>query len=228
MKKQATIKIKEGKGEKQIEDLINPNNFRISIFGSARIKKDKKTYKQVYEFAKEIAENGIDIVTGGGPGVMEAANAGHEAGDTKNKSQSIGFTIELPFEAEENKFLELEQHFTHFSSRLDHFMAISHAVVIMPGGIGTNLELFYTWQLTQVKHINKIPIILVGEMWEKLIDWMKEYQLKEGLISPEDMDNVHIAKSNEEAIKIILDKYEEYKKKGDGSLAKNLEKYKID
>jgi hypothetical protein len=228
MKKQATIKIKDGKGEKRIEDLINPNNFRISIFGSARTKKNEKTYKQVYEFAKEMGKNGIDVVTGGGPGVMEAASSGHEAGDTSNKAQSIGFTIELPFEAESNEYLEVEQHFMHFSSRLDHFMAISHAVVIMPGGIGTNLELFYTWQLTQVKHINKIPIILVGEMWEKLIDWMKEYQLKPGLISPQDMDNVYIAKNNKEAIKIILDKYDEYKKMGEGSLAKNLEKYKID
>lgn len=191
---------------------LNQTDFRVTIFGSARIKGNAKTYKNVFSLAKTVAEHGFDVVTGGGPGLMEAANAGHAAGDKKNRSDNIGLAIKLPHEQHDNEFLELKRHFARFSDRLDNFMALSSCVVVMPGGVGTCLEFFYTWQLIQVKHINPIPIILVGNMWEKLLNWIKKYPLKNGLISPKEMDCVHIAKNNKEAMKIILKTHREFLK----------------
>ena len=186
-----------------MQEELAKNDFRVAIFGSARTKKEDKVYKRVFALAKKIGEENFDVITGGGPGLMEAANAGHEAGDPKHTSDNIGLTIQLPFEAKGNKFLEKRKHFHKFSGRLDHFMALSNAFVIMPGGIGTCLELFYSWQLVQVKHLNPVPIIVFGEMWEKLIDWVKEYPLEKGLISAGDLDNIYIVKSIDEAMDII-------------------------
>ena len=154
----------------------------------------------------------FDLVTGGGPGLMEAANAGHEEGDKMHKSDNIGLIIKLPWENEGNKHLEIKKEYNKFSGRLDNFMALSSAIVIMPGGIGTCLELFYTWQLIQVGHIDPIPIILIGEMWEKQIAWVKKYPLKDKLISTKDLKCIHIAKNNEEAIKIIKRTHIAFKK----------------
>lgn len=193
---------------------LNKNDFRVSIFGSARTEPGDDLYKKVFNIAKEIGENKWDIVTGGGPGLMDAANAGHEAGDPNNESDSIGLTIELPFEAHANKHLDLQKHFAHFSGRLDHFMVLSNAVIVTPGGIGTCLELFYTWQLTQVKHICPIPIICFGKQWHELIKWVKEWPLKDGLISPEDLNNVYCVSSQEEVMKILHNIYKIHQEKG--------------
>lgn len=173
-----------------------------------------------------VAKHGFDIVTGGGPGMMEAANAGHNAGDGHHDSDNIGLTIQLPWESEANKHLEIKKHFNKFSGRLDTFMALSSVVVVTPGGVGTCLELFYTWQLVQVKHICPIPIILIGTMWKKLIDWVKKYPLAEGLISPQDMDCIHIVKNNAEAMKIINKTHAEMKKSG--AACNNGQKYLLD
>lgn len=207
---------------------IDKSHFRVSIFGSARIKENEKSYKEAFELAKKLGENGIDIVTGGGPGIMQAANAGHEKGDPNNNAKSIGLTIQLPWEAHNNEFLELEKHFQKFSSRLDTFMAISHIVVIMPGGIGTCLELFYTLQLTQVKHIDKIPIIVVSKMWKELVKWMKKYPVKEGLISPEDLTNLYVAKNYKDATKLILKENEKFKALKENERPLNINNYKLD
>jgi len=196
-----------------ISQEIKKHEFRVSVFGSARIKKNEKLYKDVFDFAKTIGENGYDIITGGGPGLMEAGNAGHEAGDKDNKADSIGLIIKLPWEPKLNKHLELKKQFEKFSKRLDHFMALSSAVVVMPGGIGTCLELFYTWQLVQVQHIEPIPIILVGKMWKELMKWVEKYPLKNGLISPKDMKVIHIVKDNKEAMKIVEKEFAKFKKK---------------
>jgi uncharacterized protein (TIGR00730 family) len=209
-----------------MEKELAKNEFRVAIFGSARIKKNDKIYKRVFELAKRIGQEKLDVVTGGGPGLMEAANAGHEAGDPRHKSENIGLTIELPFEAKGNKFIEVRKHFDKFSGRLDHFMALSHAFVIMPGGIGTCLELFYTWQLVQVKHLNPVPIIVFGEMWEKLIDWVKEYPLEKGLISPQDTDNIYIVKSIDEAMDVINATHDKYI--ADGCLNGSCKKYTLE
>lgn len=195
---------------KIISTEVKKHEFRVTIFGSARIKKNDRVYKQVYEFAKEIGRYGFDIVTGGGPGLMEAANAGHEAGDKEERVDSIGLIIKLPWESKKNTHLEIKKKFNRFSNRLDHFMALSKAVVIMPGGVGTCLEFLYTWQLLQVHHIKPIPIIMIGKMWGELMKWVKKYPLKKGLIRPDELQYIHIAKNNEEALKIILEKNKEF------------------
>lgn len=210
--------------EKKFLEEVNQDHFRVSIFGSARTKKDEGIYQKVFDLAYKLGERKIDIVTGGGPGIMEAANAGHQAGDPEEETDSIGLTIRLPWESEENPHLDLKRHFNRFSGRLDTFMTLSNVVVVMPGGIGTCLELFYTWQLIQVKHVNPMPIIVVGEMWEKLMDWVKEYPLKDGLISPEDTDFVYVVKSNKEAIEIIEAEKEAFEK---GEHQGNMQKYKF-
>ena len=172
--------------------------YRVSIFGSARIKPDTDDYKRVYDLACLLAKKGADIVTGGGPGLMEAANSGAKKGSTQ--SRSFGLPIELPFEADANSHLDVKYQHRRFSSRLDEFMRISHAVVITPGGIGTLLELFYTWQLIQVKHISERPIILLGDMWEGLLQWLTEQPLKSELLDPTDMNQLILAHSVEEVM----------------------------
>jgi len=176
--------------------------YRVSIFGSARIKPDTKEYKGVYTLAKELAENGADIVTGGGPGLMEAANAGVKEGSS-SKSKSFGIRIDLPFEATPNEHLDIKFYHKRFSSRLDEFMRISHAVVVTPGGIGTLLELLYTWQLIQVNHISARPIILVGDMWNGFFDWIKSEPLKAQLLDKADLDNIIIVKNVHEVTKLL-------------------------
>ncbi|MDA1060613.1 MAG: LOG family protein [bacterium] len=203
-----TTKNKNGSVKQELKN----TDFRVAIFGSARIKPEDKVYKGVYRLAKEIGKHGFDVITGGGPGLMEAANAGHEEGDKKNRSDDIGLTIQLPWEADANKHLEIKKHFNKFSGRLDTFMALSNVMIIVPGGIGTCLELFYSWQLIQVRHINPIPIILVGKMWSQLISWVKKYPLKDGLISPGDLKNIHIVKSNKEAMEIIMKTHKNFQK----------------
>ena len=180
---------------------IGSNYYRVSIFGSARIKEGTSDYAQVYDLAKKLAQNKTDIVTGGGPGLMEAANAG--AKDGSSDSKSFGLHIDLPFETTPNEHLDVTYHHKKFSSRLDEFMRISHAVIVTPGGIGTILELLYTWQLIQVQHISERPIILLGGMWEGLIEWMKSEPLKKNLISKNDFKNIIIVKDVDEAIEIL-------------------------
>ena len=197
--------------KKTINSEIKQKDFRVAIFGSARIKMNDKIYKQVYALSKEIGQHGFDMVTGGGPGLMEAANAGHSEGDPKHMADDIGLIIKLPWENKGNKHLEIQTEFSKFSKRLDTFMALSSVAIIMPGGIGTCLELFYTWQLIQVGHINPIPIILVGKMWEEMLKWVKKYPIKDGLASPGDIDCIFVAKNNKEAMKMILKAHQEWK-----------------
>jgi len=176
--------------------------YRVSIFGSARIKPDTKEYKEVYILAKELAESGADIVTGGGPGLMEAANAGAKEGSSST-SKSYGLSIELPFEDIPNKHVDVRYHHKRFSSRLDEFLRISHAVVVTPGGIGTLLELLYTWQLIQVNHISARPVILVGDMWNGFLDWVKSEPLQAQLMDKADFDNIIIVKDVHEVTKLL-------------------------
>jgi len=180
---------------------IGSNYYRVSIFGSARLKPDTKEYSQIYQLAKKLAKNNVDIVTGGGPGLMEAANAG--AKDGSSESKSFGLHVDLPFETSPNGHLDVTYHHKKFSSRLDEFMRISNAVIVAPGGIGTVLELMYTWQLIQVGHITARPIILIGTMWPGLLKWMKSEVLKKKLISNSDFDNILIVEHAEEAFDLL-------------------------
>ena len=180
---------------------IGSDYYRVSIFGSARLKPDTKEYSQIYQLAKKLAKNNVDIVTGGGPGLMEAANSG--AKDGSSESKSFGLHVDLPFETSPNGHLDVTYHHKKFSSRLDEFMRISNAVIVAPGGIGTVLELMYTWQLIQVGHITARPIILIGTMWPGLLKWMKSEILKKKLISNCDFDNILIVEHAEEAFDLL-------------------------
>ncbi len=176
--------------------------FRVCIFGSARINPGSPFYRQVEELAAALASQGIDIVTGGGPGLMEAANKGAKEGG--NKSRSIGLPIDLPFESDANSHLDVKHQHKRFSSRLDEFMRISHAVIVTPGGIGTCLELFYTWQLMQVGHIKQRPLILVGsEMWNGLLDWLTGQPLQQELMSSRDFDMLKVVDTVDDVLKVL-------------------------
>ncbi|HUP65266.1 MAG TPA: LOG family protein [Thermoanaerobaculia bacterium] len=187
-------------------------HFRVSIFGSSRIKTGDPIYSEVKKLSYELARQGIDIVTGGGPGLMEAANSGAVEGQSDSRSRSFGLPIHLPTEEAANPFVD--QIFKHrtFFSRLHHFVRLSSAFIVMPGGIGTALETFMVWQLLQVKHIKKHPLILVGNMWPGLVTWMNENMVTQGLVSPPDMEIAHIVSSGDEAIPLVLAFYEDFKK----------------
>ena len=190
---------------------IGSDYFRVSIFGSARIKPETDEYKQVYELAKKLVKNKVDIVTGGGPGLMEAANLG--AKDVKSKSKSFGLHIDLPFETSPNEHLDITYHHKRFSSRLDEFMRISHAVIVTPGGIGTVLELLYTWQLIQVNHISKRPVILLGDMWNGLIEWMKSEPLRKCLIDGSDFDHIKVVQNIDDVVILLKPLINDFYKK---------------
>ncbi|MBS3102704.1 LOG family protein [Candidatus Woesearchaeota archaeon] len=201
-------------------------HFRVAVFGSARIKKNGLEYKLIYKLAKMVAAENIDIVTGGGQGLMAAASSGHHAGRKNRKVHSIGLNIKLPMEQKFNGHLDIKKEFSRFSERLDNFMQLSNAVVVAPGGVGTMLEFFYTWQLVQVKHICDIPVILLGEMWLDLLKWIRKWPLENGLIDKKDFNLLFFAKNPEDAMKIIKLTHEEYKK-GGKNICLNIKKYKI-
>lgn len=208
------------------DEELYKHHFRVSIFGSARIKPDDPLYSDVFKLAKLIASENIDVVTGGGPGLMEAANKGHQAGRKDNSTHSLGLNIKLPHEQGANRHLDIIKDFDRFSRRLDNFMLLSNAVVVAPGGIGTVLELFYTWQLVQVKHICTIPIILLGDMWKPLLSWIREWLVNKQRISESDLDNIFIASTVDDAYKIINHFYEAFEK-GEGLKCSNVDKYGI-
>lgn len=207
---------------------IDIDHFRVAIFGSARIQSNEPKYEQIYQLAKKIAERGHDVVTGGGPGLMEAANKGHKEGRADNEDiHSFGLNIMLPHEQTSNRHLDLKKDFERFSDRLDYFMYLSNAVVVAPGGVGTLLEFFYTWQLVQVKHICNIPIILLGDMWPELIQWVEKWPLKNKFLNQTDLHHLFLADNCNEAMRVIDRVYEDYKQGGD-SFCLNYKKYKID
>ena len=157
-----------------------------------------------------LGERDIDVVTGGGPGLMNAANSGHKAGSRKTRAHSIGLGIKLPMEQSFNSSLDEKETFMRFTQRLDKFMLLSNAVVVASGGVGTLLELFYTWQLVQVKHKDKIPVILLGPMWPGLLKWLKENPLNKGYFDNFDYDMLYYAKTEKEAIDLIDKAYKNF------------------
>jgi uncharacterized protein (TIGR00730 family) len=179
--------------------------YRVTIFGSARAKPGTLVYDEVKRVAASLAEMGCDIITGGGPGLMQAANEGAAAANAPERNRSVGIRVDLPFEQEVNPFVE--QAFEHktFFTRLHHFVLTSDAFVVAPGGIGTVLELMLIWQLLQVKHVHDTPLILVGKMWAELVAWAKLNLLKPelSLASPADLDIPHCVNTADEAIALI-------------------------
>ncbi len=200
--------------EEQLRELDDPRFFRVCIFGSARIKPETPAYHEVFQLARFMAWEGIDVLTGGGPGLMEAANKGAKLGqqEKKTKSLSFGISIELEWEVDQNSHLDIKKHHYRFSSRLDEFMRLSHAVVATPGGIGTLLELFFTWQLVQVHHVPFRPIVLLNsEYWSGLIGWVREQVLGRKLVSAADFDCISIVDSPEDAFKIISEHHRKFR-----------------
>ncbi len=174
----------------------------VSIFGSARTKPGEKYYELAVNVAKRIAESGYGVITGGGPGIMEAGNKGaNMAGGT-----SVGLNIDLPFEQHDNPFIDSDKSldFDYFFVRKVMFVKYSQGFVVMPGGFGTLDELFEAMTLIQTNKIHRFPIILVGtDFWGGLIDWIKNTMLEEGNISPEDLDLIKLVDTEDEVVEII-------------------------
>lgn len=184
--------------------------FRVVIFGSARIEEGDPNWNVIYDLAKIIAELGIDVVTGGGPGLMNAASQGHNAGDISKNVQSIGLQIMLPKRQRDAEHLDIKKEFSRFSERLDNFIDLANAVVVAPGGVGTMLEFFYVWQLMQVRMMHNVPIILLGEMWSDFVSWMKIWLLENRFIDRKDIDLLFLVNNNEDALNIIRKAYEKF------------------
>ncbi len=186
---------------------VSPSDrrYRVTIFGSARLQPGDAIYEDVKRLAARMSALGCDIITGGGPGLMQAANEGSQLGDPDDETRSVGIRVALPFEQGANPFVE--QVYTHltFFSRLHHFVRLSSAYVMMPGGLGTNLELALVWQLIQVNHLRDVPLILVGDMWHELVDWARRWMTSGPVhyADPDDMAIPRCVATTEEAAEII-------------------------
>lgn len=175
----------------------------VSIFGSARTKPTDSYYKETVEIAEKIVKQGFGVITGGGPGLMEAANKGAQQGN----GTSVGLIIELPFEQDKNRYIDNDKRifFDYFFVRKVMFIKYAQAFVVMPGGFGTLDELFEALTLIQTEKIKKFPIVLFGSnFWAGLIDWIKNILLLEYQnISPEDLDLIKIVDDVDEAVKHV-------------------------
>lgn len=180
--------------------------YRVAIFGSARAQPGTVVYEEVKRVAAAIAGMGCDIVTGGGPGLMQAAN---EGAATVGRETSVGIRIELPFEQDVNPFVEHAFEHQSFFTRLHHFAIASDAFVVTPGGIGTVLETLMIWQLLQVRHMDGVPLILVGKMWRGLVEWATAAMLdpRLALVNPEDLQIPQCVDTADEAIVLIREQH---------------------
>jgi uncharacterized protein (TIGR00730 family) len=182
----------------------------VSIFGSARIKPDNKYYLLAEKIAYKISKAGYGVITGGGPGIMEAGNKGAHNGD----GTSVGLNIELPFEQHYNPYIDKDKNlnFDYFFVRKVMFVKYSQGFVVMPGGFGTLDELFEAVTLIQTKKIGKFPIILVGtDFWSGLIDWINTVLIeKEKTVHLEDMNLIKIVDTEDEVVKALDDFYKKY------------------
>ena len=182
-----------------IETLSDVHNA-VTIFGSARVKPDDPYYKKTEILARLLVQNGFSVITGGGPGIMEAANKGaSEAG-----GKSVGMNIRLPFEQKPNPYANIHLDYKYFFIRKVMFVKYAVAYVIMPGGFGTMDELFEALTLIQTKRIKSFPLILMGsEYWQGLSDWVKKIMLAENKIIPADLDLLQVVDEPQEVVKLI-------------------------
>ncbi|SDG63477.1 TIGR00730 family Rossman fold protein [Propionivibrio dicarboxylicus] len=177
----------------------------VSIFGSARIKPGSEFYALTEEIARKLSDSGFSVISGGGPGIMEAANKGAYFG----KSPSVGLNIQLPHEQMANSYQDLSQTFRHFFARKYMFVRFANAYVVMPGGFGTLDELLEALTLIQTGKSQKIPIILVHEpFWRGLVDWFRTTLVDEGMISRDDLDLVQVLDRPEDVVNAIFKHYE--------------------
>ena len=174
----------------------------ISIFGSARTPSNHPNYKLTVEIAKAVSESGYGIISGGGPGIMEAANKGAQEAN----GVSVGLNIVLPFEQQSNPYIDKDKliDFQYFFVRKVMFVKYAQGFIVMPGGVGTLDELFEAFTLLQTSKVNKYPIILVGvEYWNGLIEWIKNRLLKDHNISPEDLDLIEVVNTKDQVIECL-------------------------
>jgi uncharacterized protein (TIGR00730 family) len=182
-------------------DTLANTGRAVAIFGSARVANGHPQYDNARDTARLLAESGFSVITGGGPGIMEAANRGARDGG----GMSIGCNIELPFEQGMNEYVEVAVNFRYFFVRKMMFVKYSEAFIIFPGGFGTMDELFESLTLIQTGKIRNFPVILFGtEYWGGLVDWIRNTMLAEGKISPDDLDLLFITDSPREAVDVIL------------------------
>lgn len=182
----------------------------VSIFGSARTKPENKYYQLAEEVAYLLTKQKFGVITGGGPGIMEAGNKGAKRGGGK----SVGLNIVLPFEQEANPYIDSDKiiNFDYFFIRKVMFIKYAQGFIVLPGGFGTLDEMFEALTLIQTEKSGKFPVILIGKsFWTGLIDWIKEVLLgEENNISPEDLDLIQIVDTAEEAVKMINDYYKDH------------------
>lgn len=177
----------------------------VTIFGSARVKPDSAYYMLTEVIARKLSDAGFAVISGGGPGVMEAANKGAFFG----KSPSVGLNIQLPHEQHSNPFQDISQTFTHFFARKVMFVKFSSAYVIMPGGFGTLDELMEVLTLVQTEKIRKIPVILVqSSYWGMLVEWFRDTLAAQGMIDADDLNLVRVIDRPEEVVEAIFEHYE--------------------
>jgi len=186
-------------------DRLNAIRPAVSIFGSARIPPDSAHYCLTEEIARLLSDAGFSVISGGGPGVMEAANKGAFAG----KSPSVGLNIQLPLEQKANPYQDISQTFRHFFARKYMFVRFAVAYVVMPGGFGTLDELLEALTLIQTKKTPQIPLILVGStFWQGLLEWLRERLVAEGMINREDMDLLQVIDEPQQIVAAIFKHYE--------------------
>lgn len=182
-----------------IESLSKLKNA-VSIFGSARVTPDDPYYQKAEKLAARLAEKGFSVITGGGPGIMEAANKGAAAAG----GQSVGMNIRLPFEQKPNSYANISIDYKYFFIRKVMFVKYAVAYVIMPGGFGTMDELFEALTLIQTRRIKSFPVILMGsEYWKGLLDWLKQTMVHSGMILPEDLHYIEIIDDPDEVVRHI-------------------------
>lgn len=188
------------------------DRYTVTVFGSARLHPETDLYEGVRSLASELTLLGCDIVTGGGPGLMQAANEGSVAADPFDLMRSIGIRVDLAFEQETNPFVEQLYCHQTFFSRLHHFVLISDAFVVVPGGIGTTLEALMIWQLLQTQKLQGTPLILVGEMWFDLVNWAKQYMLNAGspMAAPSDFLIPQCVDSFDIAIELLREAHRQW------------------
>jgi uncharacterized protein (TIGR00730 family) len=186
--------------------------YRVTILGSARAKPGTFVYDEVKRVSAALAEMGCDIITGGGPDLMQAANEGAAAVNAPECNRSVGIRVDLPFEQEVNPFVEQAFEHNTFFTRLHHFVLTSDAFVVAPGGIGTVLETMMVWQLLQVRHLHDTPLVLVGNMWADLVGWARTHLLSSQppLANPEDLMIPRCVNTADEAIALLREHHDQW------------------
>ncbi len=181
----------------------------VSVFGSARTKEEDVYYVLAEKIAYDLTQNGYGVITGGGPGIMEAANKGA----TRGGGKSVGLAISLPFEEYTNLYIDRDKKidFDYFFVRKVMFVKYAQGFIVLPGGMGTLDELFEAITLIQTEKIDKFPIVLVGSLfWGGLVTWIKQTLLDDGKISEKDLSLFHVVDTPEEAVNIIIDFYDQF------------------